>query len=120
LYLEIFGTHGSIVIDNDQIQGRVSYHHFDRQGSPLAQTTEVPALLTPDPSWQRQLQALVAALRECREPSSNGYDGLQALRMVYALYQSAASKQAAPVETAWPARPIAPHNIGPLREGIEE
>lgn len=120
LYLEIFGTHGSIIIDNDQIQGRVSYHHFDRHGSPLAQTTEVPALLKPDPSWQRQLQALVSALRERREPSSNGYDGLQALRMVYALYQSAASQKAAPVETAWPALPTTLHSVGPLREGIEE
>ena len=119
LYLEIFGTHGCIVIDNDQIQGRVSYHRFDRHGEPLAHVTEVPALVAPDPSWQRQLQELVTALRERRAPHSNGYDGLQALRMVHALYQSAASEQAEPIETAQPALLTAPHGVGARQEGSE-
>jgi predicted dehydrogenase len=101
LYVEIFGTLGSVIVDNDQIQGRVSLHSFDHHGAPLRQTIEVPELSKPDPSWKRQLQELVTALKEDREPAANGYDGLQAARMVHALYKSAASKNAEPVETAF-------------------
>ena len=119
LYLEIFGTRGSIVIDNDQIQGHVSYHVFAHHGAPLAQTIEVPALLKPDPSWQRQLQEFVAALREGREPSSNGYDGLQALRMVHALYTSAASQKAEPIETTWPSPQMELSGVSTLHEELE-
>jgi predicted dehydrogenase len=102
LYLEIFGTRGSIVIDNDQIQGHVSYHVFDHHGAPLRQTVEIPALLQPDPSWKRQLQELVAAIRENRDPSPNGYDGLQTLRMVHALYKSAALSKTQRIDTSQP------------------
>jgi predicted dehydrogenase len=102
LYLEIFGTRGSVTINNDQVQGHVSIHLFDQHGAPLRQTVELPALLKPDPSWKRQLQELVAALRENREPSPNGYDGLQALRMVHGLYNSADSGKAESIETKWP------------------
>ena len=90
LYIEIFGTHGSIVIDNDQIQGNVSYQVFGRHGDPIATTKESPALLKPDPSWRLQLEELVAAIDEGREPSPNGYDGLQAVRMTEAVYRAAA------------------------------
>jgi predicted dehydrogenase len=102
LQLEVFATHGSVTINNDQIQGHVSIHLFDQHGAPLRQTVEVPALLKPDPSWKRQLQELVAALRQNREPSPNGFDGLQALRMVHGLYNSAGSGKAEPIETKWP------------------
>jgi predicted dehydrogenase len=89
LYVEIFGTQGSVVIDNDQIQGNVSYHVFGRHGDPIATTKESPALLKPDPSWRLQLEELVAAIDEDREPSPNGYDGLQAVRMAEAVYRAA-------------------------------
>jgi predicted dehydrogenase len=118
LYLEIFGTRGSVVIDNDQIQGHVSYHVFDHHGAPLRQTVEVPGLLKPDPSWKRQLQELVAALRENREPSPNGYDGLQVLRMVHALYASAVSSKAEPIETTRPLLHMKLNGVA-LREKLE-
>lgn len=121
LYLEIFGTRGSVVIDNDPIQGRVSYHVFDHPGAPLPQTIEVPGLSKPDPSWKRQLQELLAALRENREPNPNGYDGLQALRMVHALYKSEASKKAEPIETALPsAGTQQPSTILPLQRSLRQ
>ncbi|HZS32659.1 MAG TPA: Gfo/Idh/MocA family oxidoreductase [Methylomirabilota bacterium] len=91
LYLEIFGTHGTLVVDNDQIQGEVSHHVFDRHGDPIASTIERPALAKPDPSWRRHLQELVDAIREGRDPSPCGWDGLRVSRMVDALYRSAAS-----------------------------
>jgi predicted dehydrogenase len=103
LYLEIVGTHGILVVDNDQIQGQVSSHVFDRPGEPIATTIEVPALVKPDPSWQRHLQELLDAIREVRDPVPSGYDGLRAERMVHALYRSAASGRAEPIPADAPA-----------------
>jgi predicted dehydrogenase len=103
LYLEIFGTHGTLVVDNDQIQGQVSCHLFARHGEPIATTTEVPALARPDPSWRRHLQELVDAIREDRDPTPSGHDGLRAARMVQALYRSAASGKAEPIPADGPA-----------------
>jgi predicted dehydrogenase len=100
LYLEIVGTHGALIVDNDQIQGQVSTHVFERHGEPIATTIELPALAKPDPSWQRHLQELLDAIREERDPVPSGYDGLRVARMVHALYGSAASgrAEAIPVE----------------------
>jgi predicted dehydrogenase len=98
LFLEIFGTTGCVTIDNDQIQGTVSYQVFPRHGDPIATTKESPALLKPDPSWRQQLEELVAAVREHREPSPNGYDGLQAVRMAQAVYQAAAVGEAQAID----------------------
>lgn len=99
LHVEIFGTHGSIVVNNDQIQGHVTYQSFARHGAPFGTTTEVPALAKPDPSWRLQLEELAAAVRENREPQPGGADGLRAMQMVDALYRSAAAGQSERV--AW-------------------
>ena len=103
LYLEISGTLGSLVVDNDQIQGRVSSHVFERHGEPIATTIEMPALTKPDPSWRRHLQELLDAIREERDPIPSGYDGLRAARMVQALYRSAASRKTEPIPADAPA-----------------
>ena len=103
LYLEILGTHGTLVVDNDQIQGQVSSHVFGRHGEPIATTIEIPALAKPDPSWRRHLQELLDAIREERDPVPSGYDGLRAARMVDALYRSAASGKAEPIPADAPA-----------------
>jgi predicted dehydrogenase len=119
LYLEVFGTHGFVVIDNDEIRGHVSYGVFDRHGAPITEKVEVPPLLKPDPSWRRQIQSFVSALRENREPTSNGYDGLQALRMVHALYRSALSNKAEPIQTALPDPQMKPVSKSLLAQDIE-
>jgi predicted dehydrogenase len=102
LYLEIVGTHGSLIIDNDQIQGEVSCRTFGRHGEPIATTIERPAVEKPDPSWRRHLQELVAAIREERDPVPSGHDGLRAARMVDALYRSAASGKAEAIPAGAP------------------
>ena len=102
LYLEIFGTNGLLVVNNDQTQGQVSYNVFSRHGDPPKNITEVPACLRPDPSWKLQLQEFAAAIREDREPSPNGYDGLQSLRLVDAVYMSAKTGQAVSIKTELP------------------
>jgi predicted dehydrogenase len=103
LHVEIVGTNGWIVVDNDQIQGTVTYQVLPRHGEPSATTTEVPALLKPDPSWRLQLEEFAAAVREDRQPEPNAYDGLRAARVVEAIYRSAASGIAEPIETSTPA-----------------
>jgi len=42
-----------------------------------------------DPSLSEEWQEFVAAIAEDREPLGNGYDGLQALKLAYAVYESA-------------------------------
>jgi predicted dehydrogenase len=97
LYLEIVGTQGTLIVDNDRIQGQVSSCVFERHGDPSATTIEMPALAKPDPSWQRHLLEVRDAIREERDPVPSGYDGLRAARMVHALYRSAASGKAEPI-----------------------
>jgi predicted dehydrogenase len=43
-----------------------------------------------DRSWYEEWKEFVAAIQENREPLGNGYDGLAALKLVYAVYESAA------------------------------
>ncbi len=42
-----------------------------------------------DCSWHEEWKEFVAAVREDREPLGSGYDGLEALRLVYAAYEAA-------------------------------
>ncbi|MFC1906661.1 Gfo/Idh/MocA family protein [Chloroflexota bacterium] len=42
-----------------------------------------------DQSWHREWEEFISAIEENREPLGNGYDGLAALRLVYAVYKSA-------------------------------
>ena len=45
----------------------------------------------PDQSWQRELVEMAAAVRENREPLANGFDGWQAVKMAYAVYEASAT-----------------------------
>lgn len=42
-----------------------------------------------DRSWYEEWKEFVTAINENREPLGNGYDGLQALKLAYAIYESA-------------------------------
>ena len=44
-----------------------------------------------DHSWQEEWQEFISAIGENREPLSNGYDGLQSLKLAYAIYESTRS-----------------------------
>ena len=44
-----------------------------------------------DLSWSEEWKEFLAAIEEKREPLGNGYDGLEAMRLVRAVYQSAQS-----------------------------
>ena len=50
-----------------------------------------------DISWYEEWQEFTTAIADDREPLGNGYDGLEALRLVNAVYQSAAEGKAVKV-----------------------
>ncbi len=50
---------------------------------------EVIEFLGPDISWEEEWKEFVSAIKENREPLGNGKDGLEAMRMIEAVYRSA-------------------------------
>jgi predicted dehydrogenase len=86
---EVFGRDGSLTVDG--LGGSYGAERLTRArrrpagGPPQEQVT---AFHGPDPSWEREWDAFVTAVREERCPEGNGYDGLEALKMVQALYEA--------------------------------
>jgi predicted dehydrogenase len=80
LMMEIFGTKGELIINYDD-----STCSLVRRGG---ETTVYHFSGVQDRSWEREIEEIVAAVRENREPLANGYDGWQATKMAYAVYES--------------------------------
>ena len=59
-------------------------------GPPNEERFEFPG---PDLSWQAEWREFVSAIREGRQPLANGEDGLQAMRLIAAIYESAQTGQ---------------------------
>ena len=55
-------------------------------GAPDEEVIEFPG---PDVSWAEEWKEFVSAIRENREPMGNGEDGVEAMRMIEAIYRSA-------------------------------
>ena len=55
-------------------------------GVPDEEVIEFPG---PDISWEMEWREFVSAIKENREPMGNGQDGLEAMRMIEAVYRSA-------------------------------
>ena len=64
-------------------------------GSPEVEVLEFPG---PDLSWQAEWQEFTSAIREGRQPLANGEDGLQAMRLIDAIYKSARTGQVVRME----------------------
>jgi len=50
-----------------------------------------------DKSWREEWREFIASIEEDREPLGSGYDGLVALRLAHAVYQSASNGQVAKI-----------------------
>ena len=89
--LDVYGTNGSVIIENDQIS------QWQLRG-------ETPCPVEPEPtgfiggtsskdiwhlSHKRQIADMIAAIREDREPLVNGIEGRKPLEIVLAVYESA-------------------------------
>jgi predicted dehydrogenase len=60
--------------------------------------------LDPDGSWEAEWSEFVTAIQEHREPLANGRDGLQAMRLIDALYESSRSGRMVQLHRALPPR----------------
>jgi predicted dehydrogenase len=89
---EVFGRDGFLVVDG--LGGSYGPERLTlglrrpESGPPREQSWEFPG---PDLSWQAEWQEFKTAIQEGREPLGNGDDGLQAARVIDALYASARS-----------------------------
>jgi predicted dehydrogenase len=87
---EIFGQDGYIVVEG--LGGSYGTEKVIRGRRALLEpfSQESTEFRGGDQSWHEEWKEFVAAIREDREPLGNGYDGLEALRLVHAVYESAA------------------------------
>jgi predicted dehydrogenase len=105
--LELFGTHGSAVIENDRLT-HLYYRDQAEQGAMYGGGQAVnlaveesssngtgaadPAAISRE-SHRLQFLDMINAIREDREPLVNGEEGLKPLKIILAIYQSAKTGQ---------------------------
>lgn len=82
-YLRVEGLGGSYGIEALIVGRRKS-----ESGHPDEQRFEYP---DPDPSWQAEWEEFTSAIREGRSPMASGQDAVESMRLVQALYASAAA-----------------------------
>lgn len=88
--LDVYGGEGSVIIENDQVlEWRL------RSGEPCPVTAEQTSFIGGTSSkdiWhhshRRQIQDMIHAIHEDREPLVNGEEGRRALEIVLAVYES--------------------------------
>jgi predicted dehydrogenase len=66
-------------------------------GAPEVEVVKFPG---PDLSWQAEWQEFTSAIREGRQPLANGEDGLQTMRTIAAIYESAQTGRVVPIKTS--------------------
>jgi predicted dehydrogenase len=89
---EVFGTTGYLLVEGLGGSYGLERLTVGRQpaegGPPSEDRHEFPG---PDQSWNQEWRDFIAAIREGHQPLTTGQDGLRALRMVHAVYDSARS-----------------------------
>jgi predicted dehydrogenase len=91
--LEIFGQNGYVIVEG--LGGAYGNERFtfgkrDLTGPFKAETTD---FMGGDRSWYEEWKEFAAAISENREPIGNGRDGLQALKLVQAIYRASAESR---------------------------
>jgi predicted dehydrogenase len=80
-YVKIDGLGGSYGVEKLTVG-----HRRLESGPPVEDVFEFPG---PDISWQSEWQEFASAIKERRQPLANGEDGLQTMRTLAAIYESA-------------------------------
>lgn len=85
---EVFGSDGYVVVEG--LGGNYGNERlvFGKRDFTKPFTEEVVEFRGDDGSWLEEWKEFVACINEDREPSGNGYDGLAAMRLVNAAYES--------------------------------
>lgn len=86
---EVFGSDGYTVVEGLGGSYGTERLAFGRREFLKPFAEEVIEFRGEDRSWYEEWKEFVACIEEDREPSGNGYDGLVAMRLVKAAYESA-------------------------------
>ncbi len=89
---EIFGKNGYLCVDglggNYGLERLTWSKRHAESGPPDEEHFEFPG---PDCSWHAEWTEFATAIHEARQPVANGVDGLQAMRLIDAIYESSRS-----------------------------
>jgi predicted dehydrogenase len=93
--LEVFGTDGGVIIENDQVKNwRLrSGEKYERATSDAHLIVGTTSADIWHHSHRRQIADMMQAIWEDREPLCNGLEGRKPLEIVLAIYQSALTRQ---------------------------
>lgn len=89
--LELFGRDGYIIVDGLGGSYGVEKAILGKRAFLEPFREEIIEFRGGDRSWYEEWREFVAAINEDREPLGNGDDGFQAVRLAYAVYNSAAN-----------------------------
>jgi predicted dehydrogenase len=102
MYGELNGKNGHIILDNRTNGNKLTI--FNKREAPqVFDFSSLPpqSPLLPPPSYEHELRDFIRAIKEGREPRPNGYDGMRAVQMAYAVYESAMTGSAVKIPTNW-------------------
>ena len=86
---EIFGKDGYISVEGLGGSYGVEKAILGRRAFLKPFREETVEFRREDSSWEEEWREFTSAIKENREPSGNGYDGLVALKLAFAIYESA-------------------------------
>lgn len=86
---EIFGKDGYITVEGLGGSYGVERARFGKRSFTEPFKEQCVEFRGEDRSWLEEWKEFVAAIREKREPLGNGSDGLESLKLAYAIYESA-------------------------------
>ena len=86
---EIFGCDGYIIVEGLGGSYGVEWAALGKRAFLEPFKEEIIEFRGGDRSWNDEWEEFITAIREEREPEGNGYDGLRAVELAYAIYESA-------------------------------
>jgi predicted dehydrogenase len=91
---EVFGRMGCVAVEGlGGSYGTETLTVSRRRNEGGRPAQEIETFAGPDDSWLLEWQEFVNAISEGRQPLASGHDGLETMRLVGALYESARTSQ---------------------------
>lgn len=102
MYGELYGKRGYIQLDNRISGNKLTV--FNKKEAPQIfdySSLSPQSPLLPPASYDYELRDFIKAIKEKKEPRPNGYDGMRAVQMAYAVYESARTGTAVKIPSDW-------------------